>query len=63
MYKIYNIWYFILWLPYMTISRIPEWPVLFEWRKVMIIVVNVHIFKNSADLFCKPSFIFFSWSQ
>lgn len=43
----------------MTISRIPEWPVLFEWRKVMIIVVNVHIFKTSADLFCKPSFFFF----
>lgn len=43
----------------MTISRIPEWPVLFEWRKVMIIVVNVHIFKNSADLFCKPSLFFF----
>lgn len=46
----------------MTIFRIPKWPVLFEWRKAMIVVVNIHIFKSSATLFCKPSF-FFSWSQ
>lgn len=49
--------YFIL--RYMTICRIPKGPVLFEWRREMIIVVNIHKFKNSATLFCIPILVYF----
>lgn len=49
--------YFIL--RYMTIRKIPKGPVLFEWRREMLIVVNIHIFKNSATLFRIQILVYF----
>lgn len=49
--------YFIL--RYMIIRKIFKGLVLFEWRREMIIVVNIYIFKNSVILFCILILVYF----